>query len=104
MEHDREILDAIGHAIVKCLRQDGRVDGSDLGCDSGGWYKMTSIMEAINTSDAQWACSVRNAILQLGPHVSEGPQEIIVFQSLFPQKVKDEVRFQGAFEQRDYKP
>ena len=72
MDHDHKIVNAIGHAIVRCLRQDGCVDGSDLGCDSGGWYKMSSIMEAINTSDAQWACSIRNAMLDFGPHVSDG--------------------------------
>ena len=84
--YDRSILVRIGDAMARCLRQEGCVDGTELGCNSGGWYLVSSIMEAIETSDAQWASSVRNAILELGPYMEEEYKAIVVFQSLFPQR------------------
>ena len=81
-----------------CFDKDG-----GIGCDSGGWYRFTSLVTeiaAVRAPKPRWAENALTEIGRMYNPVSTVQIGILVFQALFPASASETGKFQGAFEQR----
>jgi hypothetical protein len=94
-------LTVISRAMMYCLRHQGCFHGGQLGCDSGGWYRISGILREVRDGSSRWAMDVRNAIVSV--HTTSFTDEqatLMIFQALFTTRRRDKTRFQGLWEQQ----
>ena len=72
--------------------------GDTLGCDSGGWYLFSKILDEVMFGKSMWARIVNQEAVSAYGRFTKEELAILIFQALFPQG-RAKVRSQGAWEQ-----